>query len=79
MINSIRKIKHVKECRATKAVQDSEWDTAWAYPVIEYAGKTSKKGRKNEIMWLKFICNSRNCKAELWVKNDDILEELPPT
>lgn len=74
-----RKNKHIKDCGAVRHVKDGVWKSAWAYPKLVWANKYGNETPKRSgyVPWLKIICNDISCHAELWVRNDNFLEDLP--
>lgn len=60
--------KHTKNCGSMKAFNKGTWNSPWAYPELIW---------KRTTAWVKFRCNSYECKAEAWVLNNELTMLIP--
>ncbi len=69
---------HVAECPALASVDAGDWDTPYWYPggIVRRArdGSNRKHGATRFLM---IQCNSYGCHAEVLVKIDDVLVQVP--
>jgi len=66
--------KHSKKCRAVDSVKLGLWAHPWAY--IHRFERKDSLGRRTKgsgERWAVVICNDPNCKAQLAINEEDIL------
>ncbi len=69
---------HKKDCDAVKHCKEKFWNTPWAF--LDHVSYRDSIGRKNaqgaHIRWWYVRCNSLDCKADILVNENSILENL---
>jgi hypothetical protein len=73
--------KHIKGCAAVREEKAGRWSTCWGpvawgeygQPIVRTMRRYGKTGRAMKT-WLRYVCNDPDCKAELHVDTDYIVE-----
>lgn len=66
--------KHSKKCRAIDSVKLGLWKHPWAFiHRFERRDSLGRKPRGTGERWAIVICNDSNCKAQLAINEDDII------
>jgi hypothetical protein len=64
--------KHAKDCYALRMFMAGKWDSPWACPEMVFRNKRGYKGH-GYTTWILYKCNSPDCKAQLLLHSDDVL------